>query len=105
MFIRLNRFRAYILLLIFNGIFQILFQSEVPESVSTFKGDLIVALKFVLPLEKKLKNRTTKELGSLHVLVKEAKNLTAIKSSGTSDPFCKRYSYHATKNVMIELIK
>lgn len=74
----------------FNCIFQILFQSEVPESVSTFKGDLIVALKFVLPLESKLKNRTTKELGSLHVLVKEAKNLTAIKSSGTSDPFCKR---------------
>lgn len=30
--------------------------------------------------------------GSLHVLVKEARNLqTRAKNSGTCDPFCKRY--------------
>lgn len=28
--------------------------------------------------------------GALHVLVKEAKALTAVKANGTSDPFCKR---------------
>lgn len=78
----------------------ILFQSEVPDSVSTFKGDLIVALKFALPLENKLKSRTSKELGSLHVLVKEAKNLTAVKSSGTSDPFCKRYNFFTIEFIL-----
>ncbi|XP_018574877.1 synaptotagmin-like protein 4 [Anoplophora glabripennis] len=29
--------------------------------------------------------------GALHVLVKEAKALTAVKANGTSDPFCKSY--------------
>ena len=54
---------------------------------------MIVALKFIPPdvsgstLGKKGK-RSSK--GELHVLVKEAKNLTAVKANGTSDPFCKR---------------
>ncbi|XKL66038.1 hypothetical protein PGB90_009458 [Kerria lacca] len=66
-------------------------RSEIPDSVSTLKGELIVALKFVLPSENKLKRKSSKETGSLQVLIKEAKNLTAIKSNGTSDPFCKSY--------------
>ena len=66
-----------------------LLQSEILDNVSTLKGELIVALKFVLPADCKSKKQT-KETGSLHVLVKEAKNLLAAKSNGTSDPFCKR---------------
>lgn len=66
-------------------------QSEVIDSLSNLKGELIVALKFVSNIEGTLKRRQTKEAGSLHVLIKEAKNLSAAKSSGTSDPFCKRY--------------
>jgi synaptotagmin-like protein len=27
--------------------------------------------------------------GQLHVLIKEARNLTAVRSNGFSDPFCK----------------
>lgn len=29
--------------------------------------------------------------GALHVLVKEGKNLTAVKANGSCDAFCKRY--------------
>lgn len=54
----------------------------------------MLALKFVPPGSdtsasgKAGKNK--KSRGSLHVLVKEAKNLTGAKANGTSDPFCKR---------------
>ncbi|XP_026482516.1 synaptotagmin-like protein 4 [Ctenocephalides felis] len=64
------------------------------ESVS-HKGDVMLALKFVPPGSdtsasgKAGKNK--KSRGSLHVLVKEAKNLTGAKANGTSDPFCKSY--------------
>jgi synaptotagmin-like protein len=69
-------------------------QTEPFEELISYKGDIIVGLKFVPPEvsgngTNKKKNKQPK--GSLHVLVKEAKNLTAVKSSGMSDPFCKRY--------------
>lgn len=34
--------------------------------------------------------RSTSSKGSLHVLVKEGKNLTAVKANGSCDAFCKR---------------
>ncbi|XP_044018054.1 probable serine/threonine-protein kinase DDB_G0282963 isoform X2 [Aphidius gifuensis] len=64
------------------------------------KGEVIVGLKFVPPDPTQLerdgllssKNKKNYYRGSLHVLVKEARNLqTRIKSSGTCDPFCKSY--------------
>ncbi|XP_065350564.1 uncharacterized protein LOC135946307 isoform X2 [Cloeon dipterum] len=69
-------------------------RTEPFEELISYKGDLIVGLKFVPPEVSgngtgKKKNKQPK--GSLHVLVKEAKNLTAVKSSGNSDPFCKSY--------------
>lgn len=77
-----------------------------------YKGEIIVALKFVPPESAQMsggggggglngslnlrkfsksslstKNATK---GELHILIKEAKNLTAIKPSGNCDAFCKR---------------
>ncbi|CAB3238956.1 unnamed protein product [Arctia plantaginis] len=48
------------------------------------RGDLIVALKLEL-------NDTARAKGTLHVLVKEAKNLVATKPNGLADVFCKSY--------------
>ncbi|KAJ8664333.1 hypothetical protein QAD02_005995 [Eretmocerus hayati] len=70
----------------------------------SYKGEVIVGLKFVPPdpsrqdrerdsndyRSNKVKKNWSK--GSLHVLVKEARNLqTRVKNSGTCDPFCKSY--------------
>lgn len=69
-------------------------QSEPLEELLSSKGELIVGLKFV-PAEDSSNGVGGKKSGGsrgcLQVLVKEAKNLTAAKSNGTSDPFCKRY--------------
>ncbi|XP_050442650.1 uncharacterized protein LOC126846867 [Adelges cooleyi] len=51
------------------------------------KGEIIVGLKCVPP-DPNSKKRTK---GTLLLLVKDAKNLQAVKSNGTSDPFCKSY--------------
>jgi synaptotagmin-like protein len=56
----------------------------------SFKGDIIVCLKFVPP-DMTVHKKGKRSRGTLHVLVKEAKSLTAVKANGTSDPFCKRY--------------
>jgi hypothetical protein len=69
-------------------------QTEPFDDLLSYKGDLIIGLKFVPPdvtsaMQKKGKRSSR---GSLNVLVKEAKNLTAVKANGTSDPFCKRYA-------------
>ena len=69
-------------------------QTEPFDDLLSYKGDLIIGLKFVPPdvtsaVQKKGKRSSR---GSLNVLVKEAKNLTAVKANGTSDPFCKRYA-------------
>jgi synaptotagmin-like protein len=92
------------------------FQSEPFDDLPAYKGDIIVGLKFIPPdshtassssyqqsvsggsLRKIVSKpsfmtrNTTK--GSLHVLVKEAKNLSPVKASGTCDAFCKRYVQH-----------
>lgn len=51
-----------------------------------YKGDLMLSLKWAPHDHKPGK-------GSLHVIVKEASNLHAIRSNGTSDPFCKWLVY------------
>lgn len=48
------------------------------------RGDLIIGLKF--------EAAEPRGKGTLHVLVKEAKNLTATKPTGLADVFCKRYT-------------
>lgn len=69
----------------------------------SYKGDLIISLRYVphdtlmgtkktSPMKKKLKKTSRMEsgpAGELHVVIKEARNLTAVRSNGTSDPFCK----------------
>uniref|UniRef100_A0A1B6J463 C2 domain-containing protein n=1 Tax=Homalodisca liturata TaxID=320908 RepID=A0A1B6J463_9HEMI len=64
-------------------------RSEPLEELVGSKGELIVGLKFVPPQVSPSKKGGNK--GCLQVLVKEAKNLAAVKSNGTSDPFCKSY--------------
>lgn len=69
-------------------------RSEPLEELLSSKGELIVGLKFVPPDSNATTSSSKKRganKGSLHVLVKEAKNLAAVKSNGTSDPFCKSY--------------
>lgn len=51
------------------------------------KGEIIVGLKCV-PSDPNSKKRNK---GTFLLLVKDAKNLQAVKSNGSSDPFCKRY--------------
>lgn len=86
-------------------------QSEPYDDESTYRGDIIVGLKFVPPdaksshfsrssigsglrkfgsIKSSPGSRNTSTKGSLHVLVKEAKNLSPVKASGHCDAFCKR---------------
>lgn len=52
------------------------------------RGDLILALKFVPP-DAVSNKKTRRSRGALHVLVKEAKSLAAVRPHGTADPVCK----------------
>lgn len=88
-------------------------QSEPFDDVGTYKGDIIVGLKFVPPesssgsqhssphssgislrkfgsIKSSPSSRGSSSKGSLHVLVKEGKNLNAVKANGFCDAFCKR---------------
>ncbi|XP_037946520.1 uncharacterized protein LOC119678642 [Teleopsis dalmanni] len=92
-------------------------RSEPFDEVATNRGDIVVGLKFIPPENIKpgfmrgssitgsssnlrkfgsiksvasKSDRLTKG-GQLHVLVKEAKNLSPIKANGTCDAFCKSY--------------
>ncbi|CAH1134883.1 unnamed protein product [Ceutorhynchus assimilis] len=65
-------------------------RTEPFEDVLSFKGDIIVCLKFVPP-DMTVHKKGKRSRGSLHILVKEAKSLTAVKANGSSDPFCKSY--------------
>ncbi|KAL2077370.1 hypothetical protein ACEWY4_026874 [Coilia grayii] len=64
---------------------------------SQYKGELVVSLKYVTakhtsPDKSKAGKKGKTEGGAeLHVLIKEAKNLTAMKAGGTSDSFVKGY--------------
>ncbi|XP_067674080.1 uncharacterized protein [Haliotis asinina] len=73
---------------------------EAPDAQPvSYKGDLVLSIKFVTAdnLENdgsrrgKSKKGKAPPRGELQVLVKEAKNLTAVRSNGSSDPFCKAY--------------
>ncbi|KAG5670500.1 hypothetical protein PVAND_000759 [Polypedilum vanderplanki] len=95
-------------------------RSEPFEDVTTYRGDIIVGLKFIpgsessssyshgLSLRKfSIKSNSSSNSanngssatstcskntkGSLHVLVKEAKHLSAVKANGNCDAFCKSY--------------
>lgn len=88
--------------------------------MSTYRGDIIVGLKFIPPestpkhtansssssltgsggslslrkfgsIKASSGSRSASTKGSLHVLVKEGKNLQAVKANGSCDAFCKRY--------------
>lgn len=65
--------------------------TQVQSSLSslTYKGDLDVSLKFVSPEHISGRKRNTEDKGELQVVIREARNLTAIRSNGYSDPFCK----------------
>ncbi|KAF5300077.1 hypothetical protein FQA39_LY11269 [Lamprigera yunnana] len=65
-------------------------RTEPFEDVLSFKGDILVGLKFIPP-DMTVVKKGKRSRGTLHVKVKEAKSLTAVKSNGTSDPFCKSY--------------
>ncbi|XP_020835296.1 synaptotagmin-like protein 5 [Phascolarctos cinereus] len=79
-----------------------------PDIGLQYKGELTVVLRYIppennlmLPLEERQGKKTLKKGkkkepsllsgGQLEVLIKEAKNLTAVKSGGTSDTFVKGY--------------
>ncbi|KAG9478157.1 synaptotagmin-like protein 4 isoform X2 [Eleutherodactylus coqui] len=63
--------------------------------VGTYKGELIVSLKYIPPSKStsgsERRKSKTDEGGELQVWIKEAKNLTAVKPGGTSDSFVKGY--------------
>lgn len=88
-------------------------QSEPFEDVATYRGDIIVGLKFIPAdsssassshgiLARKLSLRTSflhsnannqasqSTKGSLHVMIKEAKHVSPVKANGHVDAFCKR---------------
>ncbi|XP_015909187.1 uncharacterized protein [Parasteatoda tepidariorum] len=67
---------------------------ETLDTPVSYKGDLILALKYVPPdvtSRKFSKKPGIPVKGAVEVLVKEARNLMATRSNGTSDPFCKSY--------------
>ncbi|KAK5608845.1 hypothetical protein CRENBAI_019648 [Crenichthys baileyi] len=65
-----------------------------------YKGELVISLKYVTPKKttaEKVKGKKAppEEGGELHVLIKEAKNLMAMKPGGTSDSFVKGHLFPA----------
>ncbi|XP_041929880.1 synaptotagmin-like protein 4 isoform X2 [Alosa sapidissima] len=76
-------------------------RGRVPSSLqhtpfSQYKGELVISLKYITAkntLTDKSKGKKGKGKGEaeLHVLIKEARNLTAMKAGGTSDSFVKGY--------------
>ncbi|XP_017057467.1 synaptotagmin-like protein 4 isoform X3 [Drosophila ficusphila] len=94
-------------------------RSEPFDEVATYRGDIVVGLKYIPPEKVKSsffsrgssvtgsssnlrkfggsiksvtsKSERTSKGGQLHVLVKEAKHLSPIKANGTCDAFCKSY--------------
>ncbi|XP_028271707.1 synaptotagmin-like protein 4 [Parambassis ranga] len=73
--------------------------SVVPTSAfAQYKGELVISLKYITPKKStavKIKGNkaASEESGELHVLIKEAKNLIAMKPGGTSDSFVKGYLF------------
>ncbi|XP_051276787.1 synaptotagmin-like protein 4 isoform X2 [Dicentrarchus labrax] len=75
--------------------------SAMPASAfAQYKGELVISLKYITPKKpttEKIKGKkaVTGEGGELHILIKEAKNLVAVKPGGTSDSFVKGYLFPA----------
>ncbi|XP_036126540.1 synaptotagmin-like protein 4 isoform X2 [Molossus molossus] len=69
--------------------------AESLTGLPSYKGELVVSLKYIpaskLPVGGDRKKSKGGEGGELQVWIKEAKNLTAAKSGGTSDSFVKGY--------------
>eukprot|EP00071_Canis_lupus_P037809 XP_022271366.1 synaptotagmin-like protein 4 isoform X3 [Canis lupus familiaris] len=69
--------------------------AESPTGLTSHKGELVVSLKYIpaskLPVGGVQKKSKGGEGGELQVWIKEAKNLMAAKSGGTSDSFVKGY--------------
>ncbi|XP_044061005.1 synaptotagmin-like protein 4 isoform X2 [Siniperca chuatsi] len=68
------------------------------SAFAQYKGELVISLKYITPKKptaEKIKGKkaVTGEGGELHVLIKEAKNLMAMKPGGTSDSFVKGYLF------------
>ncbi|XP_028671722.1 synaptotagmin-like protein 4 [Erpetoichthys calabaricus] len=67
--------------------------SSQSSAYSHYKGELVISLKYVP--QSKLQPQKSKskkdEGGELHVLIKEARGLTAVKAGETSDSFVKGY--------------
>ncbi|CAL8356162.1 unnamed protein product [Merluccius merluccius] len=65
------------------------------SAFAQYKGELVISLKYVTPKKPKTsirgKKANAEEEGELHVLIKEAKSLVAMKAGATSDPFVKGY--------------
>ncbi|KAI5105076.1 synaptotagmin-like protein 4 isoform X1 [Silurus meridionalis] len=75
--------------------------SLIPAAFSQYKGELVITLKYVTETKaagEKPKGKKAKVEGGgeLHVLIKEAKNLCAMKAGGTSDSFVKGYLLPST---------
>merc|ERR1740128_576629 len=62
---------------------------EDPSLTALHRGDVIVALKYVPSESSPVKKSKAKSKGSLHVLVKEAKGLIAVRPNGNIDALCK----------------
>lgn len=73
----------YILMNLIKYFLSLQLQTEQFDEQQGTRGDLIIGLKFEL-------QEASKNKGTLHVLVKEAKNLVATKPNGLADVFCKR---------------
>ncbi|KAI4818640.1 hypothetical protein KUCAC02_003946 [Chaenocephalus aceratus] len=76
--------------------------SAAPASAfAQYQGELVISLKYVTPKNptsgKKGKKAEVGGSGELHVLLKEAKNLMAMKPGGTSDSFVKGYLFPTNK--------
>lgn len=75
--------------------------SVVPASAfAQYKGELVISLKYVPPKKPTAEKTKGKKAapeggGELHVVIKEAKNLMAMKPGGTSDSFVKGYLFPA----------
>uniref|UniRef100_A0AAQ4P5U7 Synaptotagmin-like protein 4 n=1 Tax=Gasterosteus aculeatus aculeatus TaxID=481459 RepID=A0AAQ4P5U7_GASAC len=68
------------------------------SAFALYKGELVISLKYVTPKTAKTEKVKGKKAameggGELHVLIKEAKNLIAMKPGGTSDSFVKGYLF------------
>lgn len=78
-------------------------QENISEEAMQYKGDLVISLMYITPdhadgpNNKKSKSKSKKSKsasqpqGEIHCMIKAARNLTAVRSSGASDPFVKGY--------------